>query len=66
VIAPSAEPIPAPRETPAKKMPVAPPAKSVQILNQDAAPLPVSTPAFEGAPAVVPNVPANNDRREPF
>jgi hypothetical protein len=66
VIVPSAEPIPAPKETPAKKMPVAPPAKSVQILNQDSAPIPVSAPAVEGTPAIVPNVPANNDRREPF
>jgi len=62
-----AEPIPAPKEAPAQKMPnSAPPAKSVQIITPESAPIPVSTPALEVAPAIVPNVPANADRKEPF
>jgi len=64
-IAPQAEPIPAP-QAPAKKMPNTPPAKSVQNLAPEAAPVPVGTPALETAPAVIPNVPADADRKEPF
>lgn len=58
--APGTEQVPAP----ARKMPVAP--KTTGIYTPETAPVPVSTPAFQTAPAVVPNVPADADRREPF
>jgi len=56
------EPIPAPG--PGKKMPNAP--KTTLFNSPESIPVPVSTPALETAPAVVPNVPANTDRKEPF
>jgi hypothetical protein len=60
---PGAEQVPAP----AKKMPAAP--KTTGIYNSntaETAPVPVSTPNFQSAPAIVPNVPADAERREPF
>jgi hypothetical protein len=61
--APGAERVPPPG-TPAKKMPAAP--KTTQNYTPETAPVPVSTPAFQNAPAIVPNVPADADRKEPF
>jgi hypothetical protein len=60
--APRPEPIPAPG-TPAKKMPNT---KTTQNFAPESVPVPDSTPALETAPAVVPNVPADTDRKEPF
>ena len=56
-------PVPTPAGTPAKKMPVAP--KTTQFNNTpESAPVPVSTPAFQSAPVIVPNVPADGDRAD--
>jgi hypothetical protein len=39
---------------------------STQVITPESPYAPRSTPTFESAPAIVPNVPANPNRREPF
>jgi hypothetical protein len=67
-LGPRPEPIPAPKETPGKKMPSGSGtgSASAETITPYAAPLPSNAPRFETAPAIVPNLPANTFRREPF
>jgi hypothetical protein len=49
-------------------MPNAPAAgkSSAQTITPETAPVPVTTPSLGTVPAIVPNVPADTERKEPF